>query len=329
MMDDEEELDVEPIDEEETSNKKEPKPSFKDSTKGSEKPLEKCSQGQPKKFPELKPVEDEPEVTASFPLAKKKPNDEEELDVEPINHEAPLKKMPKPSFKDSKKANEKEPTSKVPEKDKATPTNLKDQPKRFPKLKPSDDEPKTTSALPLNRKKPRDEEELDVEPIDDEVPHKKTSKPSFKEPKKIPGKEVPKTKPSDEEELNVEPLDDKTPSRKAPKPSVKDSKMIPEKPAPKVKLPDDEEELDVEPSDKEISPKKTPKPSFKDSKKAPEKDEPLPKTLDKSKPASKAPTDPKKYPKLKEPSEEPEANATLPLSKRKPTDDSELPAEPI
>ncbi|ETN85637.1 hypothetical protein NECAME_16712, partial [Necator americanus] len=106
----------------------------------------------------------------------------------------------------------------------------------------------------------------------------------------------------DDEELPAEPIDGPKKPKKFPK--LKNPEDEPETDAtlPLDREPNEDEEVPSEPEEQlpTAKPKRTPK---------------------KRKPASRTPTRPKKYPKLKEPDDEPDTDANLPLGKTGPDDD--------
>ncbi|KAE9419561.1 hypothetical protein Angca_000995, partial [Angiostrongylus cantonensis] len=269
------------------------------------------SEPEKKNIPRVKLPNDEPEARVTIPLGKKKPEPAEEVEL-------PADEVSKPTPKDPKQAFKKPQPSKTLDE----PTTKKkpvSEPEKenIPRVKLPNDEPETRATIPLGKKKPEPAEEEELPGDEVTKPSSKDPKQAFKKPQpsKTPGEPTPKKKPvSEPEKKNI----------------------------PRVKLPDDEPEAQAtiplrkkkpEPTDEEELPAdEISKPIPKDPKRAFKKPQPS-KTVDEPTTKKKPVNEPKKknIPKVKLPDDEREAQATIPLRKKKPEPayEEELPADEI
>uniref|UniRef100_A0A0K0D2R3 Titin n=1 Tax=Angiostrongylus cantonensis TaxID=6313 RepID=A0A0K0D2R3_ANGCA len=295
---------------------KDPKQAFKkpQPSKTLDEPTTKkkpVSEPEKKNIPRVKLPDDEPEARATIPLGKKKPEPAEEVELPAYEVSKPTPKDPKQAFKKPQPSKTlDEPTTKkkpVSESEK----------KNIPRVKLPDDEPEAQATIPLGKRKPKPAEE-------EELPGDEVTKPSSKDPKQAFKKPQP-SKTLDEPTTKKKPV------------SEPEKKNI-----PRVKLPNDEPEARVtiplgkkkpEPAEEvELPADEVSKPTPKDPKQAFKKPQPS-KTLDEPTTKKKPVSEPEKknIPRVKLPDDEPEAQATIPLRKKKPepTDEEELPADEI
>ncbi|VDM64828.1 unnamed protein product, partial [Angiostrongylus costaricensis] len=237
---------------------------------------------------------------------------EEELsaeEVESLQHEDLKQTRKRPKL-------EKVPINDEPSQARRAPS-IEPNDKKSAKIKPSDEGRETYPATPLGKKKPDPpkEEELSGDEIIKSTP--KDPKSAFKKPQQI--------KRPDEPPPTKKPATDS------------DKKSI-----PKVKLPDDKPEAQATiqlvkkkpdiAKEKKLPADEASKPTVRDSKQAFKKPQPS-KTPDEPTSKKKPATEPdkKNIPKVKLPDDEPEAQITIPLGKKKPqaAEEEELPADEI